>query len=192
MMKNKFKIALRLGALLVGSMSDDAIATIRMEHHSIVASYSPLSVVHTAPVNNQLECLALNIYREAGGEPYEGKVAVAQVTMNRTANPAYPKDICSVVHQKTYVNNRAVCQFSWYCTRHRPVDELNYEMCREIARKVLYSGYRMHKFKDAMYFHTVAVKPRWRNGVDMIGRTGHHLFYRPKSSKTEILMADAN
>ena len=31
----------------------------------------------------QLECLANNIYWEAASEPFEGKVAVAQVTMNR-------------------------------------------------------------------------------------------------------------
>ena len=31
----------------------------------------------------QLSCLARNIYFEAGSEPFEGKVAVAQVTLNR-------------------------------------------------------------------------------------------------------------
>jgi len=30
----------------------------------------------------QLDCLARNIYHEAGSEPFEGKVAVAQVTIN--------------------------------------------------------------------------------------------------------------
>ncbi|MCK4867057.1 MAG: cell wall hydrolase, partial [Alphaproteobacteria bacterium] len=36
-------------------------------------------------VNNQLECLALNVYFEARGEPREGQVAVAHVVMNRVA-----------------------------------------------------------------------------------------------------------
>ena len=31
----------------------------------------------------QLDCLTRNIYWEAASEPFEGKVAVAQVTMNR-------------------------------------------------------------------------------------------------------------
>jgi spore germination cell wall hydrolase CwlJ-like protein len=191
-MKNKIKLAVRLGALLMGSITGVSHASIKLEHHIIVAVPQELTVVHAEPFNNQLECLALNIYREAGGEPYEGKVAVAQVTMNRVAHPAYPKDICNVVHQKKYIRNHAVCQFSWYCTRHRPVDELNYALCRDIARKVLVSGYRMHKFKDALFFHTVAVKPVWRNSFDMIGRTGHHLFYRPKSRKNEIMLASAD
>ena len=39
--------------------------------------------IHTR--EKQLDCLAINIYREAGHEPFEGKVAVAQVTMNRVA-----------------------------------------------------------------------------------------------------------
>jgi len=34
----------------------------------------------------QLECLTRNIYWEAASEPFEGKVAVAQVTMNRVAS----------------------------------------------------------------------------------------------------------
>ena len=40
------------------------------------------------------ECLAKNIYHEAGKEPFEGKVAVAQVTMNRAASGQFPEDIC--------------------------------------------------------------------------------------------------
>ena len=33
--------------------------------------------------NKQLLCMAKNIYYEAGMEPYEGKLAVAQVVNNR-------------------------------------------------------------------------------------------------------------
>ena len=37
----------------------------------------------------QLNCLAINIYREAGNEPFEGKVGVAQVTINRANNKQF-------------------------------------------------------------------------------------------------------
>lgn len=49
----------------------------------------------------QIECLAKNIYYESAGESYEGKLAVAQVTMNRVNSGIFPRDICSVVYQKT-------------------------------------------------------------------------------------------
>ena len=52
-------------------------------------------------LGQQIECMAKNIYYEAGSEPYEGKLAVAQVTMNRTRNPSFPKSVCEVVKQKT-------------------------------------------------------------------------------------------
>ena len=66
--------------------------------------------------NKQVECLAKNIYWESASESYEGKLAVAQVTMNRVNSGKFPSDICSVVYQKT-VNreSRTVCQFSWTC-----------------------------------------------------------------------------
>jgi spore germination cell wall hydrolase CwlJ-like protein len=63
----------------------------------------------------QLDCLARNIYHEAGYEPFEGKVAVAQVTINRAESGKFPSDICQVVYQKNIVYEKVLCQFSWYC-----------------------------------------------------------------------------
>ena len=62
----------------------------------------------------QLECLANNIYYEAAKESFEGKVAVAQVTMNRAASGVFPSDICKVVYQKNVIMEKVVCQFRWY------------------------------------------------------------------------------
>ncbi len=58
---------------------------------------SPISM---AERERQLTCLAKNIYFEAASEPFEGKVAVAQVTINRSESGKYPSDICGVVYQK--------------------------------------------------------------------------------------------
>ena len=59
----------------------------------------PHSYVTVDNVDKHLQCMALNIYREAGNEAFEGKVAVAQVTINRVNNPKFPKDIClSLIH----------------------------------------------------------------------------------------------
>ena len=62
-----------------------------------------MSAVTADVRNKQLECLARNIYFEAGGEPFEGKVAVAQVTINRANSGQFPNDICRVVYQKNVV-----------------------------------------------------------------------------------------
>jgi len=75
---------------------------------------------------NEMHCLAKNIYFEARGESLKGKIAVANVTMNRVDSPKYPNTICGVVYQAKYskwwqehngslVPIRNQCQFSWYC-----------------------------------------------------------------------------
>ena len=50
---------------------------------------------------HELDCLARNIYYEAGLESEEGKAAVGLVTINRSRDDKFPKSICGVVNQKT-------------------------------------------------------------------------------------------
>jgi len=40
--------------------------------------------------NNDVYCMAQNIYFEAGNQPLAGKIAVAQVVLNRLEHPNYP------------------------------------------------------------------------------------------------------
>jgi len=62
-------------------------------------------------MKNDLDCLARNIYYEAGNESEEGKVAVGLVTINRSNSGEFPKTICGVVNQKTAVSvSRQVTQ----------------------------------------------------------------------------------
>ena len=129
----------------------------------------------------QLECLAMNIYREAGHENFEGKVAVAQVTMNRAAHPSFPKDVCGVVFQKSVVIDRVICQFSWYCdTAHkaRPINQSAYNESMAVAKKVLLEGFRLDVMKEALYYHANYVNPQWN--LEKIGTIGNHIFYRGK------------
>ncbi len=46
-----------------------------------------------------VECLALNIYHEARGEPEAGRLAVGHVVVNRALDGRFPKDVCQVVRQ---------------------------------------------------------------------------------------------
>ena len=131
----------------------------------------------------QLECLAMNIYREAGHENFEGKVAVAQVTMNRAAHPSFPKDVCAVVFQKSVVIDKVICQFSWYCdTAHkaRPVNQSAYNESMAVAKKVLLEGFRLDVMKEALYYHANYVNPRWP--LEKIGSIGNHIFYKGKKT----------
>jgi spore germination cell wall hydrolase CwlJ-like protein len=134
-----------------------------------------------AQMKKELDCMALNIYRESAYEPIEGRIAVAQVTMNRVASPNFPNDICSVVYQKNIVYSKIVCQFSWYCdAAHmaRPINQKAYQESYEVAKKVVLEGFRLEKMQDALYYHAVYVNPRWK--LERIDKIGQHIFYRPK------------
>jgi len=128
---------------------------------------------------SQLDCLARNIYHEAGYESFEGKVAVAQVTINRAASGQFPGDICKVVYQKNIVYERVLCQFSWYCEQasaKKPMNGPVYTESMEVAKKVLLEGFRINAVKDALYFHGDYINPGWHR--QQVAKIGRHIFYK--------------
>jgi spore germination cell wall hydrolase CwlJ-like protein len=140
------------------------------------------SYVSANNVDRTLECLAMNIYKEAGNESFEGKVAVAQVTLNRVDHPKFPKDICGVVYQKNVIMEKVVCQFSWYCDsvhKARPVNKESYADSYAVAKKVLLEGFRLDSLTDAIYYHADYVNPRWPH--ERITKVGAHIFYRSRT-----------
>ena len=129
----------------------------------------------------QLECLANNIYWEAASEPFEGKVAVAQVTMNRVESGKFADSVCGVVYQKNIIYEKVICQFSWYCEgthKVKPVHPPLWKESQEVAKKVLLEGFRLPSLKDALYFHAAYVNPSW--GRPMLQKIGQHIFYGEK------------
>ena len=126
----------------------------------------------------QLECLTRNIYWEAAGEPFEGKVAVAQVTMNRLKDGRFGQDVCSVLHQRNVIYSQVVCQFTWTCqTAHRvrPVHPGVWQESEVIARKVMLENFRLPGLEKALYFHADYVNPNWRK--PRLTKIGRHIFY---------------
>ena len=131
-----------------------------------------------AEVEKSLDCLAMNVYREAGHESFEGKVAVAQVTLNRVNSNKFPRDVCAVVYQKSRFTERVICQFSWYCDtkhRNRPVDDEAYEESYKVAKMVFLEDFRLESIKDALYYHADYVNPNWK--LKRITKIGAHIFY---------------
>lgn len=135
--------------------------------------------VSTADRTRQLDCLTRNIYWEAASEPFEGKVAVAQVTMNRVASGQFGEDVCGVVYQKNNYLGKIICQFSWVCEathKIRPIYPALYRESEEVAKKVLLENFRLSTMRDALYFHGDYVNPNW--GKKKISQIGRHIFYK--------------
>ena len=138
----------------------------------------PVGYVSAAERTRQLDCLTRNIYWEAASEPFEGKVAVAQVTLNRVESGKFADSVCGVVYQKNIIYEKVICQFSWYCeTGHktRAVYTPLWRESEEVAKKVLLENFRLPSLKNALYFHAEHVSPSW--GKPKIEKIGRHIFY---------------
>ena len=182
-MEKLFKFTAYVIGLVAVAVLIQNVTQTKMEKLREGQMLSSPDIVSIKTRERQLDCLAMNIYREAGHENFEGKVAVAQVTMNRAAHPSFPKDVCAVVFQKSVVIDRVICQFSWYCdTAHkaRPVNQSAYNESMAVAKKVLLEGFRLDVMKEALYYHANYVNPRWP--LEKIGSIGNHIFYKGKKT----------
>jgi len=152
-----------IGLALVGTIGYKAVMYKLDPDKQVAVTNSAI----TAEVRNtQLECLARNIYYEAGNQPFEGKVAVAQVTINRAESGQFPSDICKVVYQKNVVYEKVLCQFSWYCeqaTMAKPRNKAVFKESEMVARQVLLEGFRLPGLQKALYFHGTHINP---NGIE--------------------------
>ena len=175
----KFNSIVKIILMVIGLALSLSLLNWTVTHK--LASITPIEASDiTAEVRErQLGCLAKNIYYEAGSEPFEGKVAIAQVTLNRTASGKFPGDICQTIYQKNIFYEKVVCQFSWACDRNtgvRPINSAAFNQSMDVAKKVLLEGFRLPGLKDAMYFHADNVSPGWNK--QKIVQIGHHIFYR--------------
>jgi spore germination cell wall hydrolase CwlJ-like protein len=128
-------------------------------------------------LNRNLDCLALNIYHEARGEPFEGKIAVGQVVMNRVGDPDFPPQVCQVVKQGGE-RTRDRCQFSWWCDGRsdRPDDLKAWTESKGLAKKIL-AGAIEDPTRGALWYHADHVNPGWDMDVIRQGKIGRHVFY---------------
>ena len=133
---------------------------------------------------DEVNCLALNIYHEARNQPLVGKLAVAQVTMNRVEHDNFPDNVCAVVMQGFYTNNHPIknkCQFSWWCDgkSDKPKDLQSWKYSLMLARH-MHEGFfdNIDVVKDATHYHAVYVKPYWVNKKRKIRTIADHVFYQ--------------
>ena len=132
-------------------------------------------------------CLAKNIYFESGNQPLAGKIAVAQVVLNRMEHKSYPKDVCGVVYDAKWrtdwrgkeVPVRNMCQFSWFCDgkSDEPLDTKTWELSLEVAYDVLWRHYP-DITEGATHYHTLYVDPYWSSSLNETVTITDHIFYK--------------
>jgi len=133
--------------------------------------------------NNDLICLACNIYHESGNQSFLGKIAVGAVTINRVMSSRFPDSICGVVWEHG--------EFSW--TEDGKSDRTRYKnewlQSMDIAYGFLLKTNRPHgAYTDptdcALFYHATYIRtPYWVKADNMIqsAKIGRHVFYQDPS-----------
>ena len=138
----------------------------------------------------ELECMSKNIYFEAALESTAGKLAVAQVTMNRVNSERYPNTVCKVITQGKHYKNgfpiRDSCQFSWYCDgKHDepPTRGSMWKESQEVAKYILTTPDLIDITDGATHYHADYISsPRWAEPRRKTVEIDTHIFYN-KSRK---------
>jgi spore germination cell wall hydrolase CwlJ-like protein len=125
----------------------------------------------------QVQCLAQNIYYEAKAESFKGKIAVAEVTINRARDWRYPNTVCKVVLQVLPNGTR---MFSWTGRYGQPI---KYEPQAWIDSFVIAAVMYHHSDKfdpitnGATHFHNTSLGNLWPQYTHTV-TIGQHRCYR--------------
>ena len=162
---------------------------IPVENNTIVEEIKVAKIVDP----KQLNCLAKNIFYEAGSESLNGQAAVARVVMNRIAH-GFGSNPCAVIYQTSHVDKLVddevqkvkLCQFSWVCEgKGEPnKNSTKYKQAEQVAYDVLaHDAYTDVVPKSTLFFHNLNVDPLWP--YKQVAIIGNHIFYSKQKVSNE-------
>ena len=149
-------------------------------------------VLNLKKLDKTVFCLAQNVYFEAGGEPFRGKLAVAQVVKTRSETEGFPNTECGVVKQVTVRAAKKSCQFSWWCTSKRDIPL--YDKKGNVKPRVYQAWYDSVKAALLIYHEKAGkvvhgathfyahrqVKPAWTKKMKVVEVIGNQTFVAPR------------
>jgi spore germination cell wall hydrolase CwlJ-like protein len=125
-------------------------------------------------------CLAKAIYFEARSESTAGKLAVANVVMNRVKSKNYPNSVCRVVYENRSKTKLSGCQFSFTCDGRddKPKKGRQWTQSKKLASNVL-KGRKNTRVVNAsvLHYHADYVRPKWSYMMRRLTKIGRHIFY---------------
>ena len=122
-------------------------------------------------------CLARAIYFEARSESEIGRLAVAQVILNRVKSPFYPDTICDVVYQNA--GKHDACQFSFACDGEsdNPRNGRAWRLSKSLASRAMAGDGEVQAIATATNYHADYVQPKWSGAMTRLVQIGRHIFY---------------
>lgn len=140
-------------------------------------------------------CLATNIYFESRGTSQTEQTAVAYVTVNRLTSGNYGKSICEIVHQVSLVQTdpstkkkAKIAQFAWTINpalkKVKREDE-SWEIAQRIAYLVLSDPDHFDPTHGStnFYDHKRVKAPVWAKKMEVAVKMEGHTYYKLKDQK---------
>lgn len=123
--------------------------------------------------------LAQTILGEAEGEPYLGKIAVANVVMNRSRDKRWPGDIAKVCLQPKQFScfNAGSPRLPKMSNPMLSSTEMVWQDCFTAAAAVFFR-FEDDNTKGANHYATIETFPKWAKGETPCSVVGQHKFWR--------------
>lgn len=138
---------------------------------------------HITASQKEERCLTQAIYYESGNQSVKGKEAVAWVVINRVGKHGYANTICAVVSQARMIEERKICQFSFWCERQYKPNQVLWEESNGVAKRVLQNmgDYAiLNQYGEATHYHARYVHPSWAKRLEKLGQIEDHIFYKDR------------
>lgn len=117
-----------------------------------------------------IDLMAKLVYAESRGEPFEGKIAVASVVLNRVVSPGFPKTVEGVVFQKN----------AFSCVVNGDIKAYPDEVCYNAVYEAIRGK---DPTNEALFFYNPSIATcSWMKGKEKVSPTkiGNHLFFKTK------------
>ncbi len=137
-----------------------------------VSDTETVAAENTAPdiAASDIECVAKVVHHEAGNQPETGKLAVAQVIVNRAESGRFPGKVCDVANQPGQFFRLA----AYNPARNTPM----WRAAVDAARAAL-SGQGTDVTRGAMFFRSAASRPdRFFRSRQRVVQLHDQVFYR--------------
>lgn len=119
---------------------------------------------------DDVNLMAKIVYAESKGEPYEGKVAVASVILNRVLSPGFPNSISEVIFQPN----------AFSCVVNGEISVTPTEECYNAVYDAIKGN---DPTNEALFFYNPSIATcSWMQGIEKTDSRaiGQHLFFKTK------------
>ncbi|MCY6371508.1 cell wall hydrolase [Clostridium ganghwense] len=173
-MKKKFVSIITLLALVISLFNyANAIVICDSETKNLYKEEAQVVTVFNSKgqniyiTNSDIHLMAQIVYAESCAEPYEGKVAVASVILNRLRDYRFPNNIEGVVKQKA----------AFSCVRNGKINVTPDENCYRAVNEALTGK---DPTNNAIYFYNPKIATsKWMKNINKSNakKIGNHIFF---------------